>query len=159
MINNQQSATMTDNNPYKNAASAYGQTQQANISGFEITSELYKGMIRFVGLAKTSYQNGRLDDMCTYIEKTNKILIALQSHLNFDEGGQASVFLNDFYNDIFARLFKVLRTENPEATFDEVHELLKPVAKIWENHAENAKKGTPDTHVEMPELPNTTTEQ
>ncbi len=160
MINNQQSSLMTNNHtPHHNAASAYGQVQQANISGFEVVSELYKGMIRFVGQAKESYKIGRLDDMCMYIEKTNKILIALQSHLDFEQGGEASVFLNDFYNGIFGKLFKVLRADNPEAEFDEVYEILKPVAKIWENHAENAKKGTPDTHVAMPELPNTTTEQ
>ena len=93
------------------------------------------------------------------LKKINKILIALQSHLDFEQGGEASVFLNDFYNGIFAKLFKVLRADDPEAEFDEVYEILKPVAKIWENHAENAKKGTPDTHVAMPDLPNTATEQ
>jgi flagellar biosynthetic protein FliS len=153
MTINQQSTFMTDNNPYKNASSAYGSMQQANISGFEVVSELYKGMIRFVGLAKSSYESGRLDDMCMYIEKTNKILMALQSHLDFEQGGEASVFLNDFYNGIFMKLFKVLRTSDPAASFDEIYEILKPVSKIWESHAENVKKASPDVHVPMPEMP------
>lgn len=159
MTINQQNSLMThEKTPYHNAASAYGQAQQANISGFEVVAELYKGMIRFVGKAKESYNVGNLEDMCMHIEKTNKILIALQSHLDFEQGGEASIFLNDFYNSIFGKLFKVLREGDPEAIFDEVHEDLKPLAKLWENHAENTKKGTPDTHVAMPELPNTTTE-
>jgi len=107
-------------------------------------------MIRFVGLAKIAYTKGRLDDMCMYIQKVNKILIALQSNLNFEEGEQASVFLNDFYTEIFKRLFKVLRSDNPEAEFDAVHELLKPLSQLWHSHAENAKKAVPDTHVDMP---------
>ena len=160
MTINQQNSLMThEKTPYHNAASAYGQAQQANISGFEVVSELYKGMIRFVGQAKEAYCADDLESMCTYIEKTNKILIALQSHLDFEQGGEASVFLNDFYNGIFGKLFKVLRDGDPKEIFDEVHEDLKPLAKLWENHAENAKKGTPDTHVAMPELSNTTTEQ
>lgn len=153
MITNQQNSHMTENNnPYQNAASAYGSMQQNNMSGFEVTAELYKGMIRFVGLAKQSYIDNRLEDMCLYIQKTNKILIALQSNLNFEEGGETSIFLNDLYNEIFSKLFLVLRTENPEESFNEVHNLLKPVAQIWSAHAENAKKDIPDTHIEMPNI-------
>lgn len=137
-------------NAYASAASAYGVRQDANMSGFEVTAKLYDGMIKFVGQAKKSYADGQLDHMCTYIQKTNKILIALQSGLNFNEGGEAAVFLNDFYTEIFKRLFGVLRTDNPEKEFDDVHEMLKPAAKIWAAHAENAKKGTPDSHVAIP---------
>lgn len=139
------------NNPYQAAASAYGIRQDGNMSGFEVTSELYKGMIRFVGQAKKSYGEGKLDEMCNYIQKTNKILIALQSNLNFEEGGEAAIFLNDFYTEVFGKLFGVLRTEDPEMTFDEVHNLLKPAAQIWAAHAENAKKAMPETHVSVPE--------
>ena len=88
---------MTDTNPYSQAAAAYGNVQAGTMSGFAVTAELYSGMIKFVGQAKSSYEAGRLDDMCLYIQKTNKILMALQSNLNFEEGGQASVFLNSYY--------------------------------------------------------------
>ena len=153
MINNQQSTLMTDNNPHQQAASAYGGMQKSNMSGFEVTAELYKGMIRFVGLAKNAYEGGRLDDMCMYIEKTNKILMALQSNLNFEECGEASVFLNDFYTGIFAKLTMFLRDHDPVSTFDEVYEILKPVYQIWQSHAQNAKKETPEDHVAMPIAP------
>ena len=139
------------NNPYASAAMAYGVRQDGAMSGFAVTAELYKGMIKFVGQAKKSYVEGRLDDMCDYIARTNKILMALQSNLNFEEGGEASVFLNDFYTHVFAKLFKVLRADNPEQEFDDVHELLKPAAKVWEAHAENAKKANPDAFIELPE--------
>ena len=142
-----------NNQSYTNAARAYGIRQEANMSGFEVTAKLYEGMIRFVGQAKQSYEKGRLDDMCTYIGKTNKILMALQSNLNFEEGGQASVYLNDLYMEIFKRLFMVLRTENPAAEFDAVHNLLKPVAQMWQAHAENAKKANPDKEIMAPTVP------
>lgn len=137
-------------NAHYHAASAYGNTQAGTMSGFAVVAELYKGMIKFVGQAKNAYEVGRLDDMCMYIQKTNKILIALQSHLDFEQGGQASVFLNDFYTGVFAKLFKVLHAENPAAEFDEVHKMLRPVKDIWVAHAENAKKAAPDEHINLP---------
>lgn len=152
--------TMSDNqntppnrsNAYVSATSAYGVRQDANMSGFEITAKLYEGMIKFVGQAKRSYTDNQLEDMCNYIQKTNKILIALQSNLNFDDGGEAAVFLNDFYTSIFGKLVAVLRTDNPEAAFDDVHELLKPAAKIWTAHAENAKRAVPASHIDLPDM-------
>ena len=149
MMTNPQNPTQT--NAYHYATSAYSNAQSGTMTGFEVVAELYKGMIKFVGQAKNSYEKGRLDDMCLYIQKTNKILMALQSHLDFDQGGKAAVFLNDFYTGIFSRLFKVLNTENPAAEFDEVHNMLRPVKDIWVSHATNAKKDSPDDHIELPQ--------
>lgn len=160
MIGNQNTSIMTNkktpnsNNPHASAASAYGIRQEANLSGFEVTAKLYEGMIRFVGQAKAAYKNNQLEDMVMYVQKTNKILAALQGHLNFEEGGEASVYLNDLYMEIFKRLTFVLRADDTEAEFDYVHELLSPVAKIWNDHAENAKKSVPDAHINAPEKPN-----
>ena len=149
MITNPQNPTQM--NSYYHAAAAYGNRQSGTMSGFEVVAELYKGMIKFVGLAKSAYEVGRLDEMCNYIQKTNKILIALQSNLDFEQGGEAAVFLNDFYTGVFSKLVLVLRKDNPAAEFDEVHKMLRPVKDIWVAHAENAKKGAPDTHIALPE--------
>lgn len=150
MITNQQNMTQNTNSHYQ-AAAAYGNIQSGTMSGYEVAAELYKGMIKFVGQAKKCYETGKLDDMCDYIQKVNKILIALQSHLDFEQGGQAAVFLNDFYTSIFAKLFKVLRADDPIAEFDEVQQMLLPVKDIWVAHAENAKKSEPETHINMPD--------
>lgn len=156
------SYVMTDNNsntpmgvnPYKNATSAYGIRQDANMSGFEVTAKLYEGMIRFIGQAKNSYKIGRLDDMVATIQKVNKILIALQSNLNFEgKANDAAVFLNDLYMEVFKRLTFILRAEDTEKEFDEVHALLAPVAKMWADHAENAKKAVPEASIKAPEVP------
>lgn len=143
----------SQNNPYANAAMAYGTAQKGEMSGFEVTAELYKGMIRFVGQAKNSYKSGRLDDMVVTIQKVNKILVALQSNLNFEDGAkEASVFLNDLYMEVFKRLTFVLRVDDTEKEFDDIRGLLEPVAKMWVAHAENAKKATPDTHIDVPAI-------
>jgi len=155
-MTNQQSYSMTrhNNNTHQQAAAAYGMSKSGNMTGFEVTSELYKGMIRFTGQAKNAYEAGRMEDMCEYIQKINRVLVALQSNLNFEEGGEAAVFLNDFYLEVFKKLFSVLKADDPVAEFDSVRDLLAPAAELWESHAQNAKKGTPDTHVAHPVIPN-----
>jgi flagellar biosynthetic protein FliS len=120
---------------YKQAATAYRDTYVSNMSNFDIVVELYKGILKNVRQAKSAYQADKLDEMCGFVEKANRILIALQSHLDFDNGGEASVFLNNFYNGIFSSLSSVLRTTNPEETFDRILENIQPIYEIWCKHA------------------------
>ncbi len=125
---------------YSEATDAYRSSHVNTMSGFDIVVELYKGIIKNVEHAKESYKIGRLDDMCTQIEKTNKILVALQAHLNFDNGGEAADTLNNFYNNTFASLAQVLRKPNPEDEFDKVLRSIQPVYEIWCKHAVNEKE-------------------
>lgn len=150
MTNNQ---TPPNNNPYANAASAYGTAQEHNMSGFDITAKLFDGMIKFVGQAKTAYEANNLEDMVVFNTKAVKIASALQGHLNFEDGGEASVYLNDLYMEVFKRLTFVLRADDVSAEFDYVRDLLSPVAKMWKDHADNAKKATPDAHISVPDTP------
>ena len=113
------------------ATTAYQNAYVSNISGFQIVTELYKGMMGNIEQAKLAYQAGQLDKMCHLNEKTNRILIALQSHLDFDKGGDAAVFLNQFYNSIFASLAKILRKQQPEEEFDHIIAAIKPVYERW----------------------------
>ena len=129
---------MTDNNPYQQASSAYQNIHETHMGGFDVVVELYKGIIRNTEAAKTAYQNGELEQMCKLNEKTTKILIALQSHLNHEQGGEAAAFLDSFYTGIFGQLMGVLRKEDPAAEFDQVLEYLKPVYEMWCKHAANS---------------------
>ena len=140
-------------NPYASAASAYGTAQEHNMSGFEITAKLFDGMIRFIGQGKKAYEDNRLEDMVHFNTKATRILSALQSNLNFQEGGAAAVYLNDLYLEVFKRLTLILRAEDTVAEFNYIRDLLSPVAKMWADHAENAKKANPDTHIAAPDVP------
>ncbi|MGH1397646.1 MAG: flagellar protein FliS [Alphaproteobacteria bacterium] len=125
---------------HQNASSAYRTAYETNMSGMEIVAELYKGIIKNLEEAKRHYKAEKLDEMCNVNEKTNKILIALQSHLNMEEGGEASQFLNTFYNGIFAKLTRILSNDDVVAAYDEIIENVKPVYKIWCEHAANQAK-------------------
>lgn len=116
---------------YEKAATAYRTAYVNNVSGFEILIELYKGMIGNIEQAKLAYQAGQLEKMCRLNEKTTKILLALQSHLDFEQGGDAAVFLNKFYNSIFASLARILRSQHPEDDFDQMIVAMREVYQRW----------------------------
>lgn len=134
---------MSTDNPYKsphtNAANAYRDTAGEQMNGFEITVELYKGIIRNIEGARDAHKVGRLDDMVELNGKTNKILIALQSNLNFEEGGEAATFLDQFYTGIFASLSRILRVDDPQGEFEKILGYIQPVYEIWVQHAQNSR--------------------
>ena len=126
-----------DEKKFDKAATAYRSAYVNNMSGFEVVVELYKGILKNVERAKHAYESGKLDEMCNHIQKTNKILVVLQSHLDFEQGGDAAVFLNEFYNGLFASLAQILRKPDPGKEFDYILNQIKPVYEIWCKHAEN----------------------
>lgn len=134
---------MTSSNPYQQAMNAYSGTNEATMSGFEIVVELYKGIIKNIREAKIAHAEGNLEEMIKLIEKTNQILIALQSHINREEGGEAAEFLNDFYNGVFATLARIHKAEDPQAAFDKLLEDIQPVYEIWCRHAHGAAEENP----------------
>ena len=104
-------------NPYQQAMGAYSKTNDESMNGFEVVVELYKGMMKNIREAKIAYEEGKLEEMVKINEKTNKILIALQSNINKEQGGEAAEFLNQFYNGLFAKLMRVLSAA--EGTVDQ----------------------------------------
>ena len=138
---------------YEQAASAYNTTQSSAMSGFEILVELYKGMIGNINQAKAAYQNGKLDEMCNLNDKTFKIIQALRAHLDFDQGGDTSLFLDQFYSKIFIALTKVLSQDEPEKAFDAVLAEIQPVYERWVALAAEEKAVSQASQVPATEQP------
>lgn len=128
----------TTNDPYKQAANAYKDSNTASMSGYEIVAELYQGIIRNVRAAQAAHKAGKLDEMCNQIEKTNRILVALQAHIDREQGGEAAEFLDAFYTGVFGKLSTVQQQDDPQAAFDELLGHIQPVYEIWCRHASGA---------------------
>ena len=130
---------MTTNNPYSHATSAYQTRQQNVMSGFEVAVELYKGMIKFIRAGKECHKQGDLEAMCNDLQKATKIITTLHTNVNFKEGGEAALFLNSFYMDLFKDLTFILRANDTQAKFDEIIARIQPVYEIWCQHAANER--------------------
>jgi flagellar protein FliS len=125
-------STETDRQtPYGNAAQAYQQAGHTAMNPVEIVVALYEGMLRNLEGAKTAYSERNLEKMCELNEKTFRILAALQSHLDFEKGGDTAPALNDFYKILFVRLTNVLQQEDPVAEFEVLQSNLRDIYSKW----------------------------
>lgn len=126
-----------------NALSAYQAASKMTTSLGAVVL-LYDGMIKEVGKAKAAIQEGRIEDRFVATQKACKILLGLQSHLDFEKGGDISLMLDQFYHTIFRDLQKI-NMSNSAAACDEVVAALGEVRKSWAQLAENERRtGAPD---------------
>jgi flagellar protein FliS len=128
--------------PY-NALSAYAAASKMTTSLGAVVL-LYDGMIKEVGKAKAAIQEGRIEDRFNATQKACKILLGLQSHLDFDKGGDISLMLDQFYHTIFRDLQQV-NMKNSPALCDEILGALGEVRTSWAQLAENERRtGSPE---------------
>jgi flagellar protein FliS len=100
---------------------------------------LYDGMIKEVGKAKAAIEENRIEDRFNATQKACKILLGLQSHLDFDKGGDISVMLDQFYHTLFRDLQQV-NMKNSAALCDEAIAALGEVRASWAELARNEQR-------------------
>lgn len=126
-----------------NAHSAY-QAASKMVSSLGAVVLLYDAMIKEVANAKTAIEQGRIEDRFNATQKACKILVGLQSHLDFDKGGDVSLMLDQFYHTIFRDLQQV-NMKNSAKTCDEIITALSEVRASWSELAKNEQRtGSPD---------------
>ncbi|MGF1631426.1 MAG: flagellar export chaperone FliS [Kiloniellaceae bacterium] len=140
-----------------NAFSAYQAASKMTTSLGAVVM-LYDGMIKEVGKAKVAIDEGRIEDRFNATQKACKILLGLQSHLDFDKGGDVSLMLDQFYHTIFRDLQQV-NMKNSAALCDEIVGALGEVRASWAQLAENEQRvGSPDGVAQKAASANETTE-
>ncbi len=128
--------------PY-NALSAYQAASKMTTSLGAVVL-LYDGMIKEVGRAKTAIDEGRIEDRFNATQKACKILLGLQSHLDFEKGGDVSLMLDQFYHTVFRDLQQV-NMKNSASACEEVIRALTEVRTSWAELAANEQRtGSPD---------------
>lgn len=128
--------------PYS-ALSAYAAASQMTTSLGAVVL-LYDGMIKEVGKAKMAIEEGRIEDRFNATQKACQILIGLQSHLDFERGGDISLMLDQFYHTIFRDLQQV-NMKNSVELCDEIVGALGEVRASWAELANNERRtGSPE---------------
>ena len=122
-------------NPYEQAGKAYLTRMSDSVSSLEIVVLLYQGMIKNLIGARQAYACGDLETMCTLNQKTVNILMALQTHLDFKNGGEAAVALDRFYTSVFVHLTKVLEATDIEGEFRYIEGNVADVYRFWQKLA------------------------
>lgn len=105
---------------------------------------LYDAMIKEVAEAKAAIEEDRIEDRFNATQKACKILVGLQSHLDFEKGGDVSRMLDQFYHTIFRDLQQI-NMKNSSRLCDEIMTALGEVRASWSELARNEQRtGSPD---------------
>ena len=129
--------------PSNNALSAY-QAASKMVSSLGAVVLLYDAMIKEVANAKAAIEEQRIEDRFNATQKACKILVGLQSHLDFEKGGDVSRMLDQFYHTIFRDLQQV-NMKNSTVLCDEIITALGEVRASWSELARNEQRtGSPD---------------
>lgn len=126
-----------------NAFSAY-QAASKMVTSLGAVVLLYDAMIKAVAEAKAAIEENRIEDRFNATQKACKILVGLQSHLDFEKGGEVSLMLDQFYHTIFRDLQQV-NMKNSAALCEGIMTALGEVRASWAELARNEERtGSPD---------------
>ncbi len=121
---------------FARAAESYGSVQVmsgvATADNVQLIQMLFDGFLESVCVAKGHIQNKAIEEKSKSISRASRIVVGLQSALDFHRGGELAHNLNDLYSYIIRRLIHVNARNDLEA-LDEVYSLMKDVSDAWQN--------------------------
>jgi len=122
-------------NPYKQ----YQKTQVTTASREKILLMLYEGAIRFTKQAIVAMRNQKIAEKGKLISKATAILSELMATLDFKQGGQLAVDLENLYIFMIDKLIEGNISNNPEC-LEVVEKLLTTLFSAWKDVIENPRQ-------------------
>ena len=104
----------------------------ATANNVQLIQMLFDGLIESLATAKGHIQNRAIEDKSKAIARAGRIVVGLQSALDFERGGELAQNLHELYAYVTRRLFHVNAHNDLEA-LDEVTTLMKDIAQAWQS--------------------------
>ncbi len=121
---------------FARAAESYGSVQVmsgvATADNVQLIQMLFDGFLESLCVAKGHIENKAIEEKSKSISRASRIVVGLQSALDFNRGGELAHNLNDLYSYIIRRLIHV-NAKNDLQALDEVYALMKDVSDAWQN--------------------------
>jgi flagellar protein FliS len=134
---------MTSSNQRQESHKAY-QRASHTVSKTRQVVMLYDGAIRFLQQAREHMVAGEIEGRYHKLVRVGDILMALQSCLDFEAGGEPAKVLYDFYALADTRILTMHRTGSVE-TCDQVIRDLKAMRDVWDGIDRSAAAGNSAT--------------
>ena len=116
------------------ATSAYAAASKM-VTSLQAVVMLYDGVIQCLAQAKAAIEEGRIEDRFNATQKATKIVLGLQSALDFELGGDVAPMLDQFYSSVFTRLQRV-NFENSVEVCDDLMAAFSNVRDSWRQLAQ-----------------------
>jgi len=106
---------------------------------------LYDGIIRCLKHAEIAARENRIEDRYNQLVKASEIVMALQSSIDFDKGGDIASILHEFYTQIARRIISVNFLKDVEKASQlclELIEEIKQMRNVWDDIDRSLTQGT-----------------
>jgi flagellar protein FliS len=119
---------------YAKAMESYGAVQVVTgvntANSVQLIQMLFDGLNDSLSSARGHIQNRAIEDKSRALARASRIVIGLQSVLDFQRGGELAQNLNDLYTYVTSRLFHINAHNDLEA-LNEVQGLMRDIADAW----------------------------
>ena len=120
---------MSAHQTHRRVSAAYRSAAETHPPARQIVM-LYDGAIQRIQEAKAAIAARRIEARFNSVMKAHAIVAALQSCLDFDQGGEVAPLLDRFYGYVLGRLTLVNVRDDP-AICDELVRLLRQMRDSW----------------------------
>ncbi|MCH2546200.1 MAG: flagellar export chaperone FliS [Alphaproteobacteria bacterium] len=118
---------------------------------------LYDGALRFIQQSIEAITREDYETRYNLLAKTSEIISGLQNSLDFENGGDISKLLYDYYASLDARLFTVHRS-NDVAMLEAVSKEIRMMRNVWheiDQEQSGAAKTSAEADSSAPVMPTT----
>lgn len=120
---------------YRRVSESYGAVQVvtgvATANNVQLIQMLFDGLLESLDRARGHMGNGAIVEKSDALARAGRIVVGLQSALDFQRGGELAENLNDLYAYITRRLFHI-NAQNDVVALEEVRGLVEDVASAWQ---------------------------
>lgn len=102
---------MVENMNYSQAAATY-QSANTTVQKTRQVVLLYDAVIRFLQQSKTAIEAQQYEERFNLLQKSSNIMMGLNGVLDFENGGEISGMLSNFYNAMDLRIQALNRSNN-----------------------------------------------
>lgn len=117
------------------AAQSYGSIQVvtgvAGADNVRLIQMLFDGLLESLAAARGHIENRAIEDKSRSLGRAGRIVVGLQSALDFERGGELAHNLNELYSYLTRRLLHINAHNDVEALL-EVTSLVREVADAWQ---------------------------
>jgi len=106
--------------------------QQSTPNPHKLISLLMAGTLERVEQAKQAVEQGNDQEKFILVEKIVAIINGLRASLNFEQGGDIAITLDQLYAYMLERIFAADSKEDEQAVLEEIEKLMAEVKSGWD---------------------------
>jgi len=107
-------------------------SQASVANSVDLIQMLFDGFIESITAAQGHLQHGAIQEKCKCLARASRIVLGLQSSLDFKKGGDLAHNLNELYSYVTRRLLHA-NAQNDLSALEEIRGLMSEIRQAWQD--------------------------